>query len=65
MARTKEAMPSPVAQLRRVMWKLVNGIDGSGSGAEPHRKLSQAIRAALDALANFGALMDIAVGLIY
>jgi hypothetical protein len=44
----------PCGTLRRVMWKLVKGIDGSGSGGEPHRKLSQAIRAALDTLANFG-----------
>jgi hypothetical protein len=44
----------PCGTLRRAMWKLVNRIDGSSSGAERHRKLGQAIRASLDTLANFG-----------
>jgi hypothetical protein len=51
--------------LRRAMWKLVNRIDGSGSGAEQHRKLGQAIRASHDALAKllgvngYGCRIDI------
>jgi hypothetical protein len=51
--------------LRRAMWKLVNRIDGSGSGAEQRRKLGQAIRASHDALAKllgvngYGCRIDI------
>jgi len=55
----------PYGTLRRVMWKLVNRIDGSTSGGGAASQIGPSNSRLTRHLGKLWALIDISVGLIY